>query len=135
MHKPNGHLVFFFFFLVICHFIRLRRTTGGTTILPTSFRDGGKQITVITQETCFKSNSIYLAAEFRDLLTQQNSQLSKNQLMLAASRVMEEMDQSDGSFALDRASKHIFESPSIMMLHQFSVVAKLKAHRIATALA
>ena len=137
--KLNGHLVFFFFFLIICHLIILRRTTWGTTILPTSFQDRGRQITVITQETCFKSNSIYLATEwateFRDLLTQQNSQLSKNTLMSAASWVMEEMDQSNGSSALDKASKHIFESPSIMMLHQFSTAAKLRAHRIAATLA
>ena len=53
--------------------------------------------------------------------------------MLATSWMMEEMDQSDGSSALDRASKHIFESPSTMMLHQFSAVAKFRAHIIATA--
>ena len=53
--------------------------------------------------------------------------------MSVASRMMEEMDQSDGSSTLDRTSKHIFESPSTMMLHQFSTIAKLRAHRIAPA--
>ena len=41
---------------------------------------------------------------------------------------MEEMDQSDGSSTLDRASKHIFETPSTTMLLQFSSLAKFRAH-------
>ena len=75
------------------------------------------------------------AAEFIDLLTQQNLQLSKHVLKTTVSQVMEEMDRSDGSLALDRASKHIFESPSTTMLLQFSSLAKFRDHWIAVAFA
>ena len=43
------------------------------------------------------------------------------------------MDRSDGSLALDRASRNIFESPSTMMLLPFSSLAKIRAHWIAAA--
>ena len=44
--------------------------------------------------------------------------------------MIEEIDQSVVSSSLDGASKHIFASPSTMMLHQFSEIAKFNAHKI-----
>ena len=93
-------------FLIICHFIRLRRTQDVQQSCLQAFKIGGGKSQLLHKKPALRAIA-YLAAEwaakFRDLLTQQNSQLSKNTLMSVASRVMEEMDQSDGSSALDRA--------------------------------
>ena len=45
--------------------------------------------------------------------------------------MIEEIGQSVGSSSFDRGSKHIFASPSTMMLYQFSKIAKFNAHKIA----
>jgi len=43
----------------------------------------------------------------------------------------EEIGQLVGSSSLEKGSKHIFASPSTMMLYQFSKIAKFNAHKIA----
>ena len=45
--------------------------------------------------------------------------------------MIKEIDRLVGSSSLARASKHIFASPFIMMLHQYSEIDKFIAHKIA----